>query len=129
MMALRLKMKEDSFVMETDFRELPISPDGVRGFRPYQLMIAAIAGCIANVFKQILNKMRLEVENIRITANHKRDDKNAGRIKAIHLHFTLKGNHLPEEKVKRALALARKNCSMIQTVQACVHVTESFEIV
>lgn len=122
-------MKDDTFVMQTEFGELPISPNEEHGFRPYQLMIASIVGCSANLLKNILIKMRMDVQNISITTHIERDEAKANRIKTIHLHFIVEGTNLSKEKVKKALAVARKNCGMIRTVETNVHVTETFEIV
>lgn len=119
-------MKDDHFVMQTTDKNLPISQNEAIGFRPYQLMVASIAGCSATVFKKILLKMRMDIENITINTHVERDE--SQRIESIHLHFILKGNDLPIEKVKKALNFAHKNCGMIQTVHQCIDVTETVEI-
>lgn len=123
------KMKEHGFTTPTEFGKLTISPDNEYGFRPFQLMVASIAGCSANALKLVLTKMRIDFEDITVSAEAERNEEKANRIEKIHLHFVIKGENLRQEKIEKAGAVARNNCGMIQSVQESILVTESFEIV
>lgn|SRR5690625_2747898 len=125
---MELKMTEKGFVTQTAFGELHISPEDEHGYRPYQLMVASVASCSASVLRQVLTKMRLNFHDIRVKARVERNEARANRLESIHLHFVIDGEGLRQERVERALALARKNCSMIQSVENSIHITESFEI-
>ncbi len=120
---------ENGFSMKTGYGALRISSNDEDGYRPYQLLVASIVGCSANIFKDILIKMRMELQNIEVTTQVERNEEKANRIESMKIHFVLKGNNLRHDKIKRALALSRKNCGMIQTIESSVHVTETFEIV
>lgn len=120
---------ESGFSLKTGYGDLPISPNDEDGYRPYQLLVASIVGCSANIFKDILIKMRMDLQNMEISTQVERNEEKANRIEAISIHFVLTGSNLHDDKVKRALALSRKNCGMIQTIENSVHVTETFEIV
>lgn len=122
-------MKEHGYNMQTEFGELSISPDSEYGFRPFQLMIASIAGCSSTALKIVLTKMRIDFKDIKVSAKAERNKAKANRIEKIHLHFVIKGENLRQEKIEKAGAVARKNCGMIQSVQDSIQVTESFEII
>jgi len=121
-------MKEHGFTMKTEFGELAISADTEYGFRPFELMIASIAGCSSAALRVVLTKMRIDIENIKVFTTIERNETQANRIEKIHLHFVIQGEGLREEKIERAISIARKNCGMIQSVQDSILVTESFEV-
>ncbi|GIN73347.1 osmotically inducible protein C [Bacillus sp. J14TS2] len=125
---IELNMKEHGYNMQTEFDELSISSDSEYGFRPFQLMIASIAGCSSIAMRVVLTKMRLDFKDIRVSAEVERNQAKANRIEKIHLHFVIRGENLRQEKIEKAGAIARKNCGMVQSVQDSIEVTESFEI-
>lgn len=121
---------ENGVTLKTGYDTLHVSPNEEHGFRPFELMVASIIGCSTNVFKKILVKMRIDVKDMKITTNLERDEANANRIKSIHIHYVIKGgSSLSQEKVKKALSIARKNCGMIQTIEGSVNVIETFDII
>ena len=52
----------------------------------------------------------------------------ANKITKIHLHYTISGEGIVEEKLKKALILAQKNCPMAQTIIDSVELTESYTL-
>ena len=125
---MEFNMKEHGFTMKSDFGELAISADSEYGFRPFELMIASIAGCSSAALRVVLTKMRIDFQNINVSTTIERDKTKANRIEKIHLHFVIQGEELREEKIERAISIARKNCGMIQSVQNSILVTDSFDI-
>lgn len=121
-------MKGDHLIMRTDKNELLISANDDSGFKPFELMVTSIAGCSASVLNKILQKMRVDVTELSVKADVQREENSSRRILAIHLHFIAVGNNLPNEKINRALRLAHKHCSMVQSVKNSIDVTESIEI-
>ncbi|WP_338780038.1 OsmC family protein [Metabacillus sp. FJAT-52054] len=126
---MNFKMTEKGFSSEVEFGNLQVSGDEQHGFRPYQLMVASIAVCSGGVLRKILEKKRLEIEDIQIEANAQRNEAEANRIERIHVHFTIKGKNLKEESMKKAMELTRKNCSMVRSVEDSIEIKETFEIV
>ncbi|SFB08903.1 Uncharacterized OsmC-related protein [Bacillus sp. cl95] len=122
-------MKDGGFYSELPYGKLEVSGNDEYGFRPYQLMISSIAVCSGGVLRTILQKMRLSFEDIHITADYERNEKEANRIEKIHLHFRITGKGLSEEKVHKAMDLTKKNCSMVQSVIGSIHIEETFEII
>jgi putative redox protein len=125
---MEFKMTEIGFETTVEYGTLQISGNEEHGFRPFQLLVSSVAVCSGGVLRKVLERMRLPYENIEVQAKVTRNEKEANRVSAIHLHFLIKGNELPFEKINKALAVTRKNCSMVQSVKDSIHITESFEI-
>lgn len=126
---MKFQMKEHSMTVNLTYGDLEISGDETKGFRPFQLMMASIVGCSGSVFRQILEKQRTEFQDLTIRSSVERNALQANRIEKITLHYILKGFHLDSEKINRNLELSRKNCSMIQSVQDSIKITETIELI
>lgn len=122
-------MKDGGFYTELPYGRLDISGNEENGFRPFQLLVTSVAVCSGGVLRKVLEKQRMEVEDMTITADIKRNEEAANRIEKITIHFKIKGKKLEEKKVAKALELAQKNCSMLQSVIGAIDVTETFELV
>ncbi|RIW32307.1 OsmC family peroxiredoxin [Bacillus salacetis] len=125
---MEFKMKEGGFVTDLSYGELNVSGNEEYGFRPYQLMVSSIAVCSGGVLRKILEKQRINFEDISISADVTRNEEKANRIEKIALHFTIKGTNLNEEKIRKAMELTRKNCSMVQSVSGSMEIEETFEL-
>ncbi len=128
MLEFNMKKEETGFTADFDYGTLHISGDEQFGFRPYQLLVSSVAVCSGGVLRQILDKKRMNYEDIKINADVTRNQEEANRVEKIHLHFTLYGD-LDEKKVERALELTKKHCSMAQSVIGSIDLEESFEVV
>jgi putative redox protein len=125
---VEFRMKEGGFVTDLSYGQLEVSGSEEYGFRPYQLMVSSIAVCSGGVLRKILEKQRINFENISIAAEVTRNEEKANRIEKVALHFTITGENLKEEKIHKAMELTRKNCSMVQSVIDSIEVEETFEI-
>ncbi|ARJ38941.1 osmotically inducible protein C [Sporosarcina sp. P21c] len=126
---MKFYMTEHGFDTETEFGTLHISSNEEKGFRPYQLMVASIAVCGGGVMRKVLDKMRLPAEDIAIDVKEVvRSQDDASRLLKIHLHFTIIGSDVTEEKMPRVMMLTEKNCSMLQSVMGCIDVVKTYEI-
>lgn len=126
---LEFKMKDGGFFVELPYGKLDISGDETFGFRPYQLLVSSLAVCSGGILRTILEKMRLDVKDIKITADVDRNKEKANRVEKVSLHFKIIGSGLNENKLKKAMDLTRKNCSMVQSVEGSIEVAETFEII
>ncbi len=124
---LKFYLKENGMRTELAYGELDISGNEEDGFRPFTLMVASIVGCSSSVFRKILEKQRIQVEDLLVTADVERNPKEANRIEKISIHFVVKGHHLDPDKLYKNLAVARKNCSMIRSVEGSIEIEESVE--
>ncbi|MGN8646866.1 OsmC family protein [Gracilibacillus sp. HCP3S3_G5_1] len=111
------------------FGELDISGNEELGYRPFQLMVASVAGCSATVFRKVLDKKRIAIDDLKISAEVERSPDEANKLTAIHLHFVVKGISLKRDQIEKSMDLARKNCSMIRTIEDSVKISETLEIV
>jgi putative redox protein len=122
-------LKDNGVRTSFDYGQLNISGDETLGFRPYQLMVASIAGCSIGVFRKILDKQRVDYEDINVTAQVERNPDEANRIEKVQLHFVIKGYHLNQDKLLKNLDISRNNCSMVQSVQNSIKVEETLECI
>ncbi|ARI78366.1 OsmC family protein [Halobacillus mangrovi] len=122
-------LKDNGVRTSFEYGQLNISGDETFGFRPYQLMVASIAGCSIGVFRKILDKQRVDYEDIKISADVKRNADEANRIEKVHLHYVIKGYHLNQDKLLKNLDVSRNNCSMVQSVQNSIEVEETLECI
>ena len=126
---MKFTMKEGGFFTELPYGKLDISGDEAYGFRPYQLLVSSIAVCSGGVLRKILEKQRMEIEDIEVQTEVKRNEEEANRVEEVRVHFLIKGKGLKTEKLEKAMVLTRKNCSMVQSVIGSIDVHETFEIV
>lgn len=129
MMELNFHLKGEGFQGELSHGNIDIAGDEQYGHRPGQLMVSSIAVCSASVLTKVLKKKRLDVQDLTVNAKAERNPDKANRIEKIHLHFIIKGTDLVEDKIQRAVELARKNCPMVQSVLGSIEISESFEII
>jgi len=125
---MKFYFKENNVQTELEYGELVISGNEEYGFRPFQLMVSSIVSCSGSVFKQILSKQRIELESLEITADVKRNPEEANRIEQIDLTFIVKGSALNQVKLDKSLAIARKNCAMVRSVEGSIEINEVIQI-
>ncbi|MBO8157099.1 MAG: OsmC family protein [Bacillaceae bacterium] len=125
---MEFKLKGNKIETEFEYGKLDISANSEYGFRPFQLMIASIAACSGSVFKKVLDKKRMDYEDITISVDYKRSGDQINRIEKIHLSFFVKGQNLDQKQLEKSLALSHKYCSMVQSVKESIDITVSVEI-
>jgi putative redox protein len=126
---MEFSMKDVGFFTETSYGKLDVAGDEEYGFRPYQLLVSSVAVCSGGVLRKILEKQRIDVEDIKISAEAERVEEEANRVSKILVHFTITGKNLKEEKIQKAMELTRKNCSMVQSVKDSIEIEETFTLV
>ncbi|WP_174615948.1 OsmC family protein [Virgibacillus ihumii] len=122
-------LKDQGMHTKLDYGELAVSGNEEYGFRPFQLMVASIAGCSGSVFRKILAKQRTDFEDLIISAEVERNPQEANRIEKIVLHYTVKGRHLNYDKLEKNLKLSRQNCSMVRSVESSIDIEETIEAI
>lgn len=100
------------------------------GFRPMQMLLAAAGGCSAIDVIGILKKQRQNPDDLQIEVTGERVNVDTySEFKSIHIHFILKGSHLDESKVSRAIDLSlTKYCSVSKTLEKTAKITSSYKI-
>ncbi|WAA12439.1 OsmC family protein [Fervidibacillus halotolerans] len=125
---MEFHMKEVGFTTNLPYGELHIAGDEKHGFRPYQLLVSAIAVCSGGVLRKILEKKRIPIDDMKIKVEVERDEKKANRIEKIHLHYLIKGDQLDTKKIEKSIELVHQNCSMAQSVEGSIQIEETFEL-
>ncbi|WP_347861353.1 OsmC family protein [Salimicrobium sp. PL1-032A] len=120
-------LKDEGVRTSFEFGQLNIASDENHGFRPFQLMVASIAGCSLSVYRKILDKQRIKYEDIKLTAEVTRNSDESNRIEKVKLHYVVKGYRLNHDKLAKNLEVARKNCSMVQSVKDSIEIEESID--
>ncbi len=97
---------------------------------PMQLLLAGIGGCSTVDIVLILQKQRQNVADIQVVVEGERaKDQTPAVFTDIQLHYTLFGDNLEEEKVRRAIDLSvEKYCSVAKMLEKTAKITYSFEI-
>jgi putative redox protein len=129
MSQLKLTMKQHGFRIDLPHQTLDIDGNELFGIRPYQLMVSSIAGCSASVFRKVMEKQGLEIDDMEVLTEVERDEQDANRITKITLTYVVRGFHLDKGQLEKNLQLAHKNCSMVQTVKDCIEIEEHLEVI
>jgi putative redox protein len=99
------------------------------GFRPMQLLLAAVGGCSTMDIVSILNKQKQDLRHIEIVVDGEREQGvEPSLFRDIKVHFKLYGN-VDVEKAKRAVDLSMtKYCSVSKTLEPTAKIEYDFEV-
>jgi len=121
-------MTDHGFATTLKHGHLRISGDEDFGFRPFQLFTTAVAACTGGVLRIILEKMRLAFNDIQITVEVTRSTTEPSKIERLHLFFEVQSDQISDSQLSKALSMTKKNCSMVQSLNENIVLTESFII-
>lgn len=131
-MKITIKRTDDDFAMEAKNEEgNVITMDGPphlgghdTGFRPTQLLLAAVGGCSAIDVVMILKKQKQRIDSFEIEVDGEKEKvEEYSLFKDITIHFKLKGE-IELEKAERAVQLSiEKYCSVSKTLEPTAKIT------
>jgi putative redox protein len=99
------------------------------GIKPSDLLLVAIAACTAVDIVEILEKKRVTLTHLEITATGEQDQDPPWTFRKIRLHYKVGGRNLTDKAVAQAIELSEeKYCSVAATVRATAEITTEFEI-
>lgn len=129
---VKLKRVNDAYHFEATNQDsvkinIDASPDvggQNKGFRPMQLLLAAIGGCSAIDTVTILKKQKQEIKSFDIEVTGEREDiETYSLYRKIHIHFMLEGK-IEKGKADRAVQLSvDKYCSVAKTLEPTAKIT------
>jgi putative redox protein len=94
------------------------------GPRPKKLMLMALAGCTGMDVVSILNKMRVEFDDFRITIEADVTEEHPKHYNAMHLIYRFKGKDLPIDKLRKAVKMSQERyCGVSAVYQKAMEVT------
>jgi putative redox protein len=101
------------------------------GMRPVELVLYGLAGCTAMDVVSVLEKKRLDVRGVEVTANGtQREDDFPHYYENIELEYVVTGHDVPDAAVERAIDLSQnKYCSVKGCFGPQVKVTWTFRVV
>ena len=98
------------------------------GPRPKALLLAGLIGCTGVDVMMILNKMRVEVEDVNIDVEADAVEEDPKVYTSIKLTYRFKGKNLPLDKIQRAVELSQeKYCGVSAMLSKAAPIT--YEIV
>ncbi len=96
------------------------------GFRPMELVLAAIGGCSGIDVINILKKSRVPFTAIDIEADGERKDATLAPFTKIHVKFHIHGPGIDRTKAEKAVAMSlEKYCSVAASLDPNISVTAS----
>lgn len=120
---------EEEFILsdKDDYQIVMKKPDGVSAS---DLLPMALIGCSSHDVVEILKKQRLDIQQLRVTAESVQDDDPPWRFRRIHIHYRAVGRDVDLEKLGRAIQISEeKYCSVYATLKDAVEITHEFEVV
>ncbi len=96
---------------------------------PSELLLLGLAGCMGMDIKAVLNKKRIDADNIEVTVVGHQPDTYPKPYKIVDVHFKVTGKNVPPAAVERAIKLSHeKYCIVGQSLQNISEVRTSFEV-
>lgn len=100
------------------------------GVSPSQMLLVALAACSSVDVVEILEKKRLKLTLLEVTATGEQDPEPPWAYRKIHVKYRLDGKNLTEKAVEQAVRLSQdKYCSVAATIRGVARITTEFEIV
>ena len=137
-MKVHIKRLDDAYEMEATNEQgktlrIDASPElggSNKGFRPMQMLLAAIGGCSGIDVINILKKQRQDITDFQVEINGERQPEVIPSLFIdIELHFILKGANLDADKVKRAIELSlEKYCSVAKTLEKTARISYRYTL-
>jgi len=101
-----------------------------QGFKPTELLLAALAGCTGVDVIDILRKKRQRVSGLRVTVSGDRREEHPRAFERIAVHYEVRGQGVAEAAVRHAINLSEeKYCSVAATIRGVATITTSFTII
>ena len=106
------------------------TPDEGVGIKPSELLLIAVASCTAVDVVEILEKKRMPLTYLEITASGEQDQDPPWTFRKIHINYRVSGKNLTEKAVAQAIQLSEeKYCSVAATIRATAQITTDFELI
>lgn len=105
------------------------TPDEGVGIKPSELLLIAVASCSAVDVVEILEKKRMPLTYLEISASGEQDKDPPWTFRKIHIHYRIGGKNLTEKAVSQAIQLSEeKYCSVAATIRPTAQIITEFEI-
>lgn len=100
------------------------------GPRPKALLLAGLIGCTGIDVMSILNKMKVDIDDLKIEIEAENTEEHPRVYQDINVVFRFKGKDLPMEKLEKAIKLSHeKYCGVSAMLQKSTTVTDRKSVV
>jgi putative redox protein len=101
-----------------------------QGFKPSELLLAALGGCTGIDVIDILRKKRQRVSGLRISVHGEQAEAFPRAFERITVHYEVRGAGIAEAAVARAISLSEeKYCLVAATIRGVATITSSYTII
>jgi putative redox protein len=101
-----------------------IDGDNASAPGPMLTLLLAAASCTGSDVVVILEKMRIELQDLRIEVAGQRREQEPRRYTAVHFDYHMAGTGLTQDKANRAVSLSvEKYCSVIHSLAPDIAIT------
>jgi putative redox protein len=123
---LKLSEKEHTYIANTPHGELLV---GKEGYRPIELVLVALAGCMGVDLSQILSKKRQKVQDINIKVVGRRKNEHPRVFEDIELEVEVYGEDINPKAVEDAVKLSvEKYCSVYAMLKNSVNIQVRWKV-
>lgn len=99
------------------------------GVKPSEMLLVALASCTAVDVVEILEKKKINLTSLEISATSEQDQDPPWTFRKIHLLYKVKGEGLTEKALQQAIHLSEtKYCSVAATIRGVAEITTGYEI-
>ncbi len=106
----------------------PLLSESTDGFRPMELLLAGLGGCMSIDVLNILYKQKQDIQSYEIEVSGIRNDDTLAVFKSIDMVIRLKGK-IDAQKAERAIKLTEeKYCSVYHSLNPAIKINSSFII-
>lgn len=110
--------------------DAPTGRETWEGFKPSELLLAAVGGCTGVDVVEILRKKQQKVTGLRITVTGRQQEVPPHAFTDIDIRYAVRGHGVSEQAVKRAIELSQdKYCSVAATVRGVAAIHTSYTVV
>lgn len=100
-----------------------------KALKPSDLLVISLLSCSAYDVVMILKRQRQALTDLYVSAEAEQASEAPYQFTHIHLHYTVTGSNLDENKVARAVQLSEeKYCSVAATIRGVTKLTHSIDV-
>ncbi len=98
--------------------------------RPKELLLISLSGCTASDVVAILQKKRVNLDNLEMNITAEETEEHPKVYKSINLEYVFYGKDIKAKDVERAIELSQtKYCGVTKMLSNSVEITHSYKIV
>lgn len=98
------------------------------GIAPYQMLLGALGYCLSLTFRDILRKQKVDFDQMEVFIDGAKKKEQIAHLTWAKVDFLIETEEKNQEKVEKAMELAKKYCSIYYTLQQVAQIEVTFKI-